>query len=131
MDLRASEALAVEVGGRGSLAHFRRPLTSEPDFDVEAGLERERARAASPHGRASPGTSPKALPSQRQALMARPSRQRPAEAVVAAALSGAGRRLPGLGAPGRRAPAVKREVDEVRKILDDNLHKDGVRDSRI
>lgn len=133
------------MGGRGALAHFRRPLTSEVDFDVEAGsVERERARdghnshssvrASSPHGRASPGTSPKALPMSvpRQSSTARvpnSGRQRPAqtagEAVVAAALSGAGRRLPGLGAASRRAPAVKREVDEVRRVLDDTLHKDG------
>lgn len=140
----------MEVGGRGALAHFRRPLTFEghsPDFDVEAGnVDRDRARdgynshssvrASSPHGRASPtspGQSPKQLPMPipRQASNARPSagRQRLAqpagEAVVAAALSGAGRRLPGLGAPSRRAPAVKREVDEVRRVLDDTLQKDG------
>lgn len=138
----------MEVGGRGALAHFRRPLTFDghsPDFDVEAGnVERDRARdghnshsslrASSPHGRASPtspGQSPKQLPMPRQASNARPSagRQRLAqpagEAVVAAALSGAGRRLPGLGAPSRRAPAVKREVDEARRVLDGDLQKDG------
>ena len=136
----------MEVGGRGALAQFRRPLTFEGlEFDVEAGsVDRERARdghthssvrASSPHGRASPGTSPKQMPLSamppRQASNARASagRPRPAqpagEAVVAAALSGAGRRLPGLGAPSRRAPAVKREVDEVRRVLDDTLHKDG------
>ncbi|CAJ1413872.1 unnamed protein product [Effrenium voratum] len=137
----------MEVGGRGSLSQFRRPLTADGnsvlDLDVEVG-DRERARdggwgpnphssirASSPHGRASPGVSPKnvMMPRASSSRMPNSSRQRPpqpaGEAVVAAALSGAGRRLPGLGAPSRRAPAVKRQVEEVRRILDDNLQKDG------
>ncbi|OLP83340.1 hypothetical protein AK812_SmicGene35907 [Symbiodinium microadriaticum] len=89
------------VGGRGSLTTFRRPLTeSGADVDIEAGgMDRERSREE-------PGTSPKsnmsrlrpAAASGRTQNMGRQrSAQTAGEALVAAALSGAGRRLPGLG----------------------------------
>ncbi|CAE7331937.1 unnamed protein product, partial [Symbiodinium sp. KB8] len=127
------------------------PLTeSGADVDIEAGgMDRERSReepghqphfsmrgtassprASSPHGRA--GTSPKsnmlrpAAASGRTQNMGRQrSAQTAGEALVAAALSGAGRRLPGLGATSRRAPATRQTVNEVRRQLDENLQKDG------
>eukprot|EP00439_Symbiodinium_sp_Y106_P079146 s2313_g17.t2 len=141
---------AMEVGGRGALTTFRRPLTeSSADVDIEVGMDRERSReepghqphfamrgtassprASSPHGRA--GTSPKSNMPRPAAASGRPQnmgRQRSAqtagEALVAAALSGAGRRLPGLGAASRRAPATRQTVNEVRRQLDENLQKDG------
>ncbi|CAE7436040.1 unnamed protein product [Symbiodinium necroappetens] len=117
------------VGGRGSLTTFRRPLTeSGADVDIEAGgMDRERSREE-------PGTSPKsnmsrlrpAAASGRTQNMGRQrSAQTAGEALVAAALSGAGRRLPGLGATSRRAPATRQTVNEVRRQLDENLQKDG------